>query len=73
MNNLKLSDLKLGQEVIINGMLAVYQGIQKIKVSNFTKAEKIVFKAIGINMFKYYSLTDGTKTLASLKIEIINS
>lgn len=73
MNNLKFSDLKPGQMVLINGMQAVYQGIQKIKISNFTKAEKIVFKAIGINMFKYYSLTDGIKTLSSENIEIINT
>jgi hypothetical protein len=60
---MKISDLKVGQNVTINGMLVEYQGIQKIKVSGFGKVEKRVFKGIGIEIFKYFSLNDGTKTL----------
>ena len=67
---MKISDLKLGQKVILNGMLAEYQGIQKVKIHNFGKVEKIVFKADGINIYKYYSLNDGNKTLKSEKIEL---
>ena len=39
MENLKISDLKPGQEVKINGMLAVYEGVKKIKVAMSTKVE----------------------------------
>lgn len=73
MENLKISDLKPGQEVKINGMLAVYEGVKKIKVAMSTKVEKRVFKGKGISLFKYYSLNEGVKTLASEKIEIINN
>ena len=67
---MKISNLKPGQKVTINGMLAEYQGIQKVKIQNFGKVEKRVFKADGINIFKYYSLNDGVKTLKSEKIEL---
>ncbi|AZA79660.1 hypothetical protein HIO71_13885 [Chryseobacterium aquaticum] len=66
-----ISDLKLGQKVIINGMLAEYKGIQKVRILNLGKADKRVFKAEGVNIFKYYSLADGSKTLKSEKIKLI--
>ncbi len=56
---MKLSDLKPGQKVSIDGMLAEYKGIQKIRISNFAKVEKRVFKADGINIYKYYNLNEG--------------
>lgn len=67
----KLSDLKPGQKVIINGMLAQYKGIQKVKISNFAKVEKRVFKADGIDIYYYYSLNEGCKSLKSEKIKIL--
>lgn len=60
---MKLSDLKPGQKVSINGMLAEYKGIQKIRISNFAKVEKRVFKADGINIYKYYNLNEGRRLL----------
>lgn len=66
-----ISDLKPGQKVSINGMLAEYKGIQKIKISNFVKTDKRVFQAEGINIYIYYSLNDGSKTLKSEKIRLI--
>lgn len=68
---MKISDLKLGQKATINGMLAEYKGIQKVKISNFGKVEKRVFQAEGINIYKYYNLDDGSKTLKSEKIKLI--
>ncbi|AZA47104.1 hypothetical protein EG346_02335 [Chryseobacterium carnipullorum] len=68
---MKLSDLKTGQKVSINEMLAEYKGIQKVRISNFGKVEKRVFKADGINIYKYYNLAEGTKTLKSEKIELM--
>ena len=66
-----LSDLKPGQKVTINGMLAEYKGIQKVKIPNFGKVEKRVFQGEGINIYKYYNLNDGAKTLKSEKIELV--
>lgn len=68
---MKISDLKPGQKATLNGMLAEYKGIQKVKISNFAKVEKRVFKGVGMNIYKYYSLSDGSKTLKSEKIELI--
>ncbi len=68
---MKISDLKPGQKVTINGMLAEYKGIQKVRIPNFGKAEKRVFQAEGINIYKYYSLNDGSKTLKSEKIKLV--
>lgn len=68
---MKISDLKLGQKVTINGMLAEYKGIQKVRISNFGKVEKRVFQGDGINIYKYYNLDEGLKTLKSEKIKLI--
>jgi hypothetical protein len=69
---MKIKDLKVGQKVSIKGMVSFYQGIQKVKITNFTKIEKRVFKGEGINMFKYYSFQEGEKTLESENIKIIS-
>ena len=68
---MKISDLKPGQKVTINGMLAEYKGIQKVRIPNFGKVEKRVFEAEGIDIYKYYNLNDGSKTLKSEKIKLI--
>ncbi|WES98310.1 hypothetical protein P2W68_01555 [Chryseobacterium arthrosphaerae] len=66
-----ISDLRPGQKVSINGMLAEYRGIEKVRIPNFGKAEKRVFKELEVNNFKYYNLSDGLKTLKSEKIKLI--
>ena len=68
---MKISDLKPGQKVTIDGMLAEYKGIQKVRIQNFGKVEKRVFQAEGIDIYKYYNLNDGSKTLKSEKIKLI--
>ena len=68
---MKISDLKVGQKVTIKGLLVEYQGIQKVKVSGFGKVEKRVFKGIGIEVFKYFSFNDGTKTLEKEGISLV--
>lgn len=68
---MKLSDLKPGQKVSIGGMRAEYVGIQKIRIPNFGKVEKRVFKADGINIYKYYNLSEGSKNLESEKIKLL--
>jgi hypothetical protein len=52
-------------------LLVEYQGIQKVKVSGFGKVEKRVFKGIGIEIFKYFSLNDGAKTLEKEGISLV--
>ncbi|AYZ35217.1 hypothetical protein EGY07_06330 [Chryseobacterium indologenes] len=66
-----ISDLRPGQKVNINGILAEYKGIEKVRIPNFGKAEKRVFKELEVNNFKYYNLSDGSKTLKSEKIKLI--
>ena len=68
---MKISDLKPGQKVTINGMLAEYEGIQKVRIPNLGKAEKRIFKAEGIDIYRYYNLNGGSKTLESEKIKLI--
>ena len=62
---MKISEIKVGQVVTVKGMLTEYQGIQKIKVQGFGKVEKRVFKGVGIDIYKYFSLQDGSNTLES--------
>ena len=68
---MKLSELKPGQKVSLNGILAKYQGIQKVKIPNFGKVEKRVFRTDEIGDYLYYNLTDGSKTLKSEKIKLL--
>lgn len=68
---MKISELKPGQKVSINGMLAIYLGIRKVRIANFGKVEKIVFKAEGINIYRYYSFVEVSKTLKSEKIKLL--
>ena len=67
---MKISDLKPGQKVSINGTLAEYLGIQKVRIPNIGKAEKRVFRCEGIDVYKYYNLKEGSKTLKSEKIKL---
>lgn len=52
-------------------MLAEYKGIKKVKILNFGKVERRVFQSEGDNIYKYYSLDEGIKTLKSEKIELL--
>ncbi|MEN2436479.1 hypothetical protein AAH994_13765 [Weeksellaceae bacterium A-14] len=68
---MRISDLKPGQKVSINGMLAEYLGIQKVRIANFGKIEKRVFKSDGINIYRYYSLNKGSKSLENENIRLL--
>lgn len=67
---MKISDLKPGQKVTINGIPAEYLGIQKVRIPNIGKAEKRVFRCERIDVYKYYNLNEGSKTLKSEKIKL---
>ena len=68
---MKLSDLKPGQKVSMNGILAEYQGMQKVKIPNFGKVEKRVFRADETGDYLYYNLNEGSKTLKTEKIKLL--
>ena len=68
---MKLSDINLGQKLSLNGIIAEYQGIQKVKIPYFRKVEKRVFKIEGPGECLYYNLTDGSKTLKSEKFKLL--
>lgn len=66
-----ISDLKPGQKVTISKISYEYLGIQKVRIPNFGRTEKRVFKATGFDGYKHYNLIDGDKTLKSEKIILI--
>ena len=68
---MRISDLKLGQKVNIKGVIVEYKGIQKVRISNFGKADKRVFQVAGSNDFIYYTIADGSKMLKSENIILI--
>ncbi|WNI34757.1 hypothetical protein [Chryseobacterium sp. SG20098] len=68
---MKLSELNPGQKVSLNGILAQYQGIQKVRIPNFGKVEKRVFRADETGDYLYYNLNEGSKTLKSEKIKLL--
>ncbi|MCT3917507.1 hypothetical protein HZQ04_15710 [Elizabethkingia anophelis] len=63
---MKIKDLKLGQEIIIDGGSYAYRGVQKLKQIGYGKVQKIVFEGTnsdGIKDYKYYNLHEGNKDL----------
>lgn len=68
---MKLSDIKPGQKVSLNGILAEYQGIQKVRIPNFGKVEKRVFRADETGDYLYYNLNEGSKSLKTEKIKLL--
>jgi hypothetical protein len=70
---MKISDLKLGQKVTIDRLQLEYKGIQKVKIANYVRVEKRVFKGLGINICKYYSLNEGLLLLEDENISLVKS
>lgn len=68
---MKISDLKPGQIVMIGELPYEYQGIHKVRIPNIGSAQKRVFKATGSDHYKYFNLTEGSKTLKSEKINLV--
>ena len=59
---MKVKDLKLGQEVLINGFKYEYKGVNKVRMSGYW-AQKIVFKGIDVKGDKHFDLPVGNKEL----------
>ncbi len=53
---MKVSELKLNQEVFINGYTYAYQGVQKLRKPGFGTMEKIVFKGKDIDDEKHFNI-----------------
>lgn len=70
---MKVKELEIGQEVIINVTSYKYKGIQKVKFSSGIE-QKIVFEANLGNMYdyKYFNLPVGNKDLKEVngKLEL---
>ena len=56
---MKISELKINQEVEINGHIYKHQGIKKIRMQNFGLVQKRVFEAEikGVLDYKYFDIT----------------
>ena len=67
---MRISEIKVGQVVTIKGIITEYQGIQKVKVRGLRIVEKRVFRGVGIDIYKYFNLQDGSKTLESEGIKL---
>ena len=59
---MKIRDLKIDQEVIINGFKYAYKGVNKIRMSGYW-VEKIVFKAIDAKEDKLFDFKVFNKEL----------
>lgn len=59
---MKVKDLKIGQEVVINSFKYSYQGVNKVRMSGYW-AQKIVFKVIEGKEDKHFNITVGSKEL----------
>lgn len=57
---MKVKELKLDQEVIINGYTYSYKGVNKVKMNGY-KVQKILFKGKDINSDKHFDLNVGNK------------
>lgn len=53
---MKISELKINQEVIINSFRYQYKGIQKIRKPGFGKMDQIVFKGIDNEEEKHFNV-----------------
>ena len=60
---MKISELKLNQEVLIGKKPFVYKGIQKITKSGFGKVQKIVFEGKSSKDVHHLNLHEGNRTL----------
>lgn len=62
---MKIIEIKIGTEVLINGHLYAYKGIQKIRMVNIGKVQKIVFERREKERYdyKYFDLPVGNTIL----------
>lgn len=59
---MKIKELKIGQEVIINSFKYSYKGVNKVRKSGYS-IQQIVFKGIDSEIEKHFDLAVGNKEL----------
>ena len=59
---MKIKELKINDEVVINGYKYAYKGVNKVKKSGYS-IQQIVFKGIDVCNEKHFDLTVGSKEL----------
>lgn len=67
---MKVKELKLDQEVLINAFKYRFKGVNKIKMSGYS-VQKIVFKSQDIGPDKHFDLPVGNMEIKDLKIKIV--
>ncbi|WP_379963964.1 hypothetical protein [Epilithonimonas sp. UC225_85] len=61
---MKISELKLNQEVLFKNKNFLYKGVQKITMPGFGKVQKVVFQSKDSkNVFHHMNLHEGNRTL----------
>lgn len=60
---MKISELKIDQEVIINTKKYLYKGVNKIRIKGFGVVEKVVFKEKESDDERYFELSVLSKVL----------
>lgn len=62
---MKVDELEIDENVLINGNVYAFKGIQKIRLEGMGKVQKIVFEANMGNRFdyKYFDISVGNKDL----------
>lgn len=59
---MKVNELKIDQQIIINGFKYAYKGQNKVRMKGFW-GQKLVFKGIDVEGEKIFDLSVGTKEL----------
>ncbi|PIF44328.1 hypothetical protein CLU96_1271 [Chryseobacterium sp. 52] len=67
---MKVKELNLKQEVIINGFNYEFKGVNKIRMPGHWE-QKILFKSLGKHPDKHFDLHVGNAEVKDLKIEIV--
>ena len=66
---MKVTEIKLGQQLTMNGFKYTYKGVNKVRMSGYW-AQKIVFKGSENVPDKHFDLPVGNKDIKDLKIEL---
>lgn len=67
---MKVKELKIDQEVLINAFKYSYQGVKKVKIYVHHE-NKIVFRSLEKGPDKHFDITVGNMEIKALKIQIV--
>lgn len=66
---MKVKEIKLNEEVTMNGFKYIYKGVNRIRMSGYW-VQKVVFKGLENVPDKHFDLPVGNKDIKDLKIEL---